>query len=161
MDAIVNSANQSLHVGGGVDGAIHEAAGPGLQQEAKERYGTLPPGRAVVTGAHNLPAKAVIHTVGPRYMDGLRGEDEVLHSCYRLSLELADEHGHRTVAFPMISTGVYGYPKEEAAKVAYGAISEYLASRDTQISEIYLVAASESDAKVLEEHHPLNRNRSE
>jgi O-acetyl-ADP-ribose deacetylase len=140
VDAIVNSANKSLMVGGGVDGAIHRAAGPGLELEARSRYGICPVGHAVITSAHNLKAKHVIHAVGPRYIDGLRGEPEALRSCYIQSLALADQHAVQTIAFPAISTGVYGYPKQEAEEIVAQALASYFADNmPSNILKVMLV----------------------
>ena len=159
VDAIVNAANSSLLGGGGVDGAIHRAGGPQILQECREirktRYPDgLPTGEAVITSGGNLPARHVIHTVGPIYGNDPEREAELLASAYRNSLTLAVQHALTSIAFPSISTGVYGYPKPAAAAVSSRAIKEFL-KLDQSIQQVRLVFFHDADARVFLEHQEL------
>lgn len=139
-EAIVNAANSTLMGGGGVDGAIHRAGGPAILEECKQivaKIGRLPAGEAVITTGGNLVAKYVIHTVGPIWRGGDRHEAQVLANAYRNSLALAKEKGIRTISFPSISTGAYGYPLEGAAKIAIDTVMDFL--KDNGIVEVYFV----------------------
>jgi O-acetyl-ADP-ribose deacetylase (regulator of RNase III) len=137
LDAIVNAANTSLLGGGGVDGAIHRAAGPGLL-EACRALGGCRTGEAKITPGFNLPARHVIHTVGPVWQGGGHGEAQLLAACYRNSLQLALDHGIRTIAFPAISCGVYGYPVEAAAALAFREVNTFL-ERNAGIAKVIFV----------------------
>jgi len=142
VDAIVNAANSALAGGGGVDGAIHRAGGEEIMRQLdaiRRAQGGCPTGKAVATGAGRLPAKFVFHAVGPIYRDGRRGEPELLASCYRECLAMADERGVATVSFPAISTGVYGYPLQEAAEIAVTEVKKHLEGVDTAIREVTFV----------------------
>lgn len=157
VDAIVNAANSQLAGGGGVDGAIHRAGGPAIKEACRELRRTkypegLPTGEVAVTPGGNLPARHVIHTVGPIYGNHDGREAKLLTACYRNSLQLAVESGWSSIAFPAISTGVYGYPREEAAAVASQAILDLL-SRDTRPITVNLVFFLADDAAVFLEHH--------
>ncbi len=146
-DAIVNAANSSLLGGGGVDGAIHRAAGPGLLDECRKLKG-CPTGSAKITRGHNLKAKYVIHAVGPIYRSGKQGEAGMLASAYRTSLELASEKGCQSVAFPAISTGAYGYPMDDAARIAFRTTIDYM----TEHPEIKLVRFVLYDEYAMRSH---------
>ena len=156
VDAIVNAANSALAGGGGVDGAIHRAGGPQIMRELdgiRARIGRCQTGSAVATGAGRLPAKYVFHAVGPVYRDGRHGEPELLASCYRKCLELAEERAAETVSFPAISTGVYGYPLEEAAAIALREVKAHLEKPEGTVREVVFVLfgrqAYEAHAGVL------------
>lgn len=142
VDAIVNAANSGLRGGGGVDGAIHRAGGPAIMRDLDQiraRAGGCPTGSAVITTAGALPAQYVIHAVGPIYQDGRRHEADQLAGCYRKCLELAEECGVRTVSFPAISTGAYGYPAGEAAEIALDTVAQYLEQPGHGVREVLFV----------------------
>jgi O-acetyl-ADP-ribose deacetylase len=149
VDAIVNAANHSLLGGGGVDGAIHRAAGKELYEECKT-LGGCKTGEAKMTKGYKLPAKHVIHTVGPIYGIERGKEAELLASCYKNSLRLAAEHNLKTIAFPNISTGVYGYPIEEASRTAIAAVRKFLEDEPHQIEQVYFISFSDADLRVYQ-----------
>jgi O-acetyl-ADP-ribose deacetylase (regulator of RNase III) len=149
VDGVVNAANERLLGGGGVDGAIHRAAGPGLLAECRG-LGGCPTGDAKATGGHRLPARWVIHTVGPVWRGGGHGEETLLASCYRRSLEVADDLGAASVAFPAISTGVYGFPRERAADIAV----DTLRGTPTAVRDILLVAFDDETRALYERRLP-------
>jgi O-acetyl-ADP-ribose deacetylase len=146
VDAVVNAANASLLGGGGVDGAIHRAAGPDLLDECRS-LGGCSVGDAKITGGHKLPARYIIHTVGPVWHGGSTGENIQLANCYRRSLEVAQEHGVRSIAFPAISTGAYGYPVEDAARIAVKTVRAYLQESQSVIDVVFC-CFSQSDLSV-------------
>ncbi|HSL54093.1 MAG TPA: O-acetyl-ADP-ribose deacetylase [Pyrinomonadaceae bacterium] len=157
VTAIVNAANSTLLGGGGVDGAIHRAGGPEILKECQQIRKTvypdgLPTGQAVITTGGNLPAKYVIHTVGPIYGRDPEREAELLAACYQNSLLLARQHGASSIAFPSISTGAFGYPKAEAAKIASATIKSFLTA-DEEIQQVRLVFFQPGDVRVFREYH--------
>jgi O-acetyl-ADP-ribose deacetylase (regulator of RNase III) len=149
VDAIVNAANSSLLGGGGVDGAIHRAAGPGLLQECKSLGGCLT-GEAKITSGYNLPAKFVIHTVGPVWKGGNNNEEELLANCYRSCLRIAEDMKLKSLAFPNISTGVYGFPKKQAASVAIREVKDFF-SKDRKIEKIIFAIFDTENLKIYKE----------
>jgi O-acetyl-ADP-ribose deacetylase (regulator of RNase III) len=150
VDAIVNSANRTLRQGGGVDGKIHMAAGPELEAECLT-LGGCQFGEAKITKAYRLPCKYVIHAAGPRWMGGKHNEETQLISCYQNSLALAEEYGCRTVAFPLISSGIYHYPKEEAVKIAVETILDFL--QEHQMS-VYIIIYDKESYQAVEKLYP-------
>lgn len=150
-DAIVNAANSSLLGGGGVDGAIHRAGGKAILEECvaiRNRQGSCKTGEAVITTAGNLPAKFVIHTVGPVWNGDSKGEPELLANCYRNSLKRAVENNITSIAFPGISTGIYGYPKDKAALVAVQTVKDFLSDNTTTINEVVFVCFDEESSNL-------------
>lgn len=150
VDTIVNAANTTLLGGGGVDGAIHRAAGPELLEECR-KLGGCRTGEAVITRGHRLPAKHVIHTVGPVYGEESGRGAELLASCYRQSLALAAQHGSKSVAFPSISTGAYGYPLAEASRIALKTIQEFIRERPAVIEVVEIVTFSDRDQRTYQQ----------
>ena len=162
VDAIVNAANSSLMGGGGVDGAIHRAGGPAILEECKKviaKIGRCDTGNAVITTAGNLPAKFVIHTVGPVWHGNTGGKHQQLRDCYLNSLELAEQNNCKTIAFPNISTGIYGFPKDEAASVAVKTVLEYTAGRDT-FQKVIFVCHEDDNFNLIKEELERHQNSS-
>ena len=158
VDAIVNAANNSLLGGSGVDGSIHQAAGPSLLDECK-KLGGCPTGEAKITGGHNLPAKWIIHTVGPVWDGGNYSEDEILARCYKSCLALVDQYGIKTIAFPSISTGVFRFPLERASRIALQEINAFL-EENTSLEEVVIVCFNDISyqcyLKSFAEIHSIN-----
>ncbi|CAL1521046.1 O-acetyl-ADP-ribose deacetylase [Chitinophaga sp. MM2321] len=155
VDAVVNAANTSLMGGGGVDGAIHRAGGPAILDDCRAivaRQGGCNPGEAVITTGGRLPAKYVIHTVGPVWNDGNNREEELLANCYRHSLELAARHHLKSIAFPNISTGIYHFPKDLAANIAMNTIVDYL-EQDSSIEEVILVCFDDENLRYTQHYY--------
>lgn len=150
VDAIVNAANRTLLGGGGVDGAIHRAAGPMLKEECR-RLGGCNTGEAKITKGYNLKARYIIHTVGPVYSDGRSGEPDLLRACYQNSLRLAVTHDIRTIAFPSISTGAYGYPIESAAPIAISVVTNFLKENES-VDRVIFALFSQSDYDIYKEN---------
>jgi len=153
VDAIANAANSSLAGGGGVDGAIHRAGGPAIMVELDRMRTSVAPllaGQAVATGAGNLPAQFVFHAVGPVWRGGTQGEPEALASCYRVCLNLAEQHALRSISFPSISTGIYGYPIAAAAQIALAQILEFLKSDAASVEEVHMVLFGARDFEVYQ-----------
>jgi O-acetyl-ADP-ribose deacetylase (regulator of RNase III) len=154
VGAMANAANSALAGGGGVDGAIHRAGGPAIMRELdaiRATAGGCPTGSAVATGAGDLPAKYVFHAVGPVYRDGRHGEAELLAGCYRKCLALADERAVRTISFPAISTGVYGYPQKAAAEIAIREVKRHLERPDTTVEQVIFVLFGKAAYEVYRE----------
>jgi O-acetyl-ADP-ribose deacetylase (regulator of RNase III) len=154
VDAIVNAANRTLLGGGGVDGAIHKAAGKELLEECK-KLGGCETGDAKITKGYNLKAKYVIHTVGPIWKDGMHSEDDLLASCYWKSLELAKLYNIKTIAFPNISTGIYGFPKERAANIAFNTVKAFLQKYDF-LNELYFVTFDDENYTIYKKFFNQN-----
>jgi O-acetyl-ADP-ribose deacetylase (regulator of RNase III) len=156
-DVLVNAANNHLHSGGGVDAAIHRKGGPAILEECQMwvgEHGELPTGKCIVTSAGDLTAKFVIHTVGPIWFGGKSGEDLLLTNAYVNSLKLATEKGAKTIAFPNISTGVFGYPKEKAAKIAIAAITGFL-EKDRNFEKVIFVCYDEENYNIYKQLLPV------
>ncbi|MDQ2843429.1 MAG: O-acetyl-ADP-ribose deacetylase [Acidobacteriota bacterium] len=155
VDAMVNAANSALAGGGGVDGAIHRAGGPEIMRELdaiREKQGGCPTGSAVVTSGGLLPAKYIFHAVGPRYRDGTHDESKLLISCYSTCLKLASERDVKTMSFPSISTGIYGYPIDEAAEIAVRTVADWLRENRGPLHTVKLIQFSERDHQVYRRH---------